>query len=101
MSLAPYHLDRFSNSAATTGLRYTCLLGTIVTTPLARIGLPLAMTPALALATKRTTAKSLLVRILVSRRTMADASVVCTNKADAHPKRHECRYITQGTFTTS
>ena len=73
----------------------------MVTTPVARIGLPLAVTLVLASATKRTTAKSLLVHILVSRETMAGVPVVCTENADAHPKRHECRYITQGTFTTS
>ena len=43
-------------------------------------GLPLAVTLALAFATKRMTAERLLVRILGSCETMANASVVCTDK---------------------
>ncbi|KAF7353597.1 Calcium-transporting ATPase [Mycena venus] len=43
-------------------------------------GLPLAVTLALAFATKRMTYEKLLVRILRSCETMANASVVCTNK---------------------
>ena len=43
-------------------------------------GLPLAVTLALAFATKRMTAENLLVRVLSSRETMAKASVVCTDK---------------------
>ena len=43
-------------------------------------GLPLAVTLALAFATKRMTAEKLLVRILGSCETMANASVVCTDK---------------------
>jgi Ca2+-transporting ATPase len=43
-------------------------------------GLPLAVTLALAFATKRMTAENLLVRILGSCETMANASVVCTDK---------------------
>jgi len=43
-------------------------------------GLPLAVTLALAFATKRMTAEKLLVRVLGSCETMANASVVCTDK---------------------
>ena len=43
-------------------------------------GLPLAVTLALAFATKRMTAENLLVRVLGSRETMANASVVCTDR---------------------
>ena len=43
-------------------------------------GLPLAVTLALAFATKRMTYENLLVRVLGSCETMANASVVCTDK---------------------
>lgn len=43
-------------------------------------GLPLAVTLALALATKRMTAEKLLVRVLAGCETMANASVICTDK---------------------
>jgi Ca2+-transporting ATPase len=43
-------------------------------------GLPLAVTLALAFATKRMTYENLLVRVLASCETMANASVVCTDK---------------------
>lgn len=43
-------------------------------------GLPLAVTLALAFATKRMTQENLLVRVLGSCETMANASVVCTDK---------------------
>ncbi|THV03183.1 Ca-transporting ATPase [Dendrothele bispora CBS 962.96] len=43
-------------------------------------GLPLAVTLALAFATKRMTSENLLVRVLGSCETMANASVVCTDK---------------------
>src|SRR6266403_4612875 len=43
-------------------------------------GLPLAVTLALAFATKRMTKENLLVRVLGSCETMANASVVCTDK---------------------
>lgn len=43
-------------------------------------GLPLAVTLALAFATKRMTGENLLVRILGSCETMANASVICTDK---------------------
>jgi Ca2+-transporting ATPase len=43
-------------------------------------GLPLAVTLALAFATKRMTSENLLVRVLGSCETMANASVICTDK---------------------
>jgi len=43
-------------------------------------GLPLAVTVALAFATKRMTNENLLVRLLGSCETMANASVICTDK---------------------
>ena len=43
-------------------------------------GLPLAVTIALAFATKRMTKQNLLVRVLGSCETMANATVVCTDK---------------------
>lgn len=53
-------------------LRFTSLI--------ASLGLPLAVTLALAFATKRMTYEKLLVRVLGSCETMANASVVCTDK---------------------
>lgn len=44
------------------------------------VGLPLAVTLALAFATKRMTKENLLVRVLGSCETMANASVICTDK---------------------
>jgi Ca2+-transporting ATPase len=44
------------------------------------LGLPLAVTLALAFATKRMTKENLLVRVLGSCETMANASVICTDK---------------------
>jgi Ca2+-transporting ATPase len=49
-------------------------------TLLSPIGLPLAVTLALAFATKRMTKEDLLVRVLGSCETMANASVICTDK---------------------
>ena len=43
-------------------------------------GLPLAVTLALAFATKRMTSENLLVRVLSSCEIMANASVICTDK---------------------
>ena len=43
-------------------------------------GLPLAVTLALAFATRRMTKQNLLVRVLSSCETMANATVVCTDK---------------------
>jgi hypothetical protein len=43
-------------------------------------GLPLAVTLALAFATKRMTKQNLLVRVLGSCETMANATVICTDK---------------------
>lgn len=47
---------------------------------MANVGLPLAVTLALAFATKRMTKENLLVRVLGSCETMANASVICTDK---------------------
>jgi P-type Ca2+ transporter type 2C len=47
---------------------------------LSNTGLPLAVTLALAFATKRMTKENLLVRVLGSCETMANASVICTDK---------------------
>lgn len=44
------------------------------------LGLPLAVTLALAFATKRMTKQNLLVRVLGSCETMANANVICTDK---------------------
>ena len=49
---------------------------------LSTTGLPLAVTLALAFATKRMTKENLLVRILGSCETMANASVICIDKTD-------------------
>ncbi|KAG1877837.1 hypothetical protein DFJ58DRAFT_648250, partial [Suillus subalutaceus] len=43
-------------------------------------GLPLAVTLALAFTTKRMTKENLLVRVLGSCKTMANSSVICTDK---------------------
>ncbi|KAG1901506.1 uncharacterized protein F5891DRAFT_950546, partial [Suillus fuscotomentosus] len=43
-------------------------------------GLPLAVTLALAFATKRMTKENLLVRVLGSCETMANSSIICTDK---------------------
>lgn len=51
-------------------------------------GLPLAVTLALAFATKRMTGQNLLVRLLGSCETMANASVICTDKT-GELKRYE------------
>jgi P-type Ca2+ transporter type 2C len=47
---------------------------------LSTTGLPLAVTLALAFATKQMTKENLLVRVLGSCETMANASVICTDK---------------------
>ena len=56
---------------------HTCILQL---TSYSSIGLPLAVTLALAFATKRMTKEYLLVRVLGSCETMANASVICTDK---------------------
>ena len=64
------------------GIAFTNILIISVTLVVVAVpeGLPLAVTLALAFATKRMTAEKLLVRILGSCLTMANASVVCTDK---------------------
>jgi len=64
------------------GIAFTNILIISVTLVVVAVpeGLPLAVTLALAFATKRMTAENLLVRILGSCETMANASVVCTDK---------------------
>jgi Ca2+-transporting ATPase len=52
----------------------------LLPTTIVYLGLPLAVTLALAFATKRMTYEKLLVRVLGSYETMANASVVCTDK---------------------
>ncbi|KDQ58253.1 hypothetical protein JAAARDRAFT_47360 [Jaapia argillacea MUCL 33604] len=64
------------------GIAFTQILiisVTLIVVPVPE-GLPLAVTLALAFATKRLTAEKLLVHILGSCETMANASVVCTDK---------------------
>ncbi|KAF9644891.1 Ca-transporting ATPase, partial [Thelephora ganbajun] len=64
------------------GIAFTHILIISVTVIVVAVpeGLPLAVTLALAFATKRMTTENLLVRILGSCETMANASVVCTDK---------------------
>ncbi|KAI6009320.1 Ca-transporting ATPase [Pisolithus marmoratus] len=52
----------------------------VVAVPEGRLSLPLAVTLALSFATKRMTKENLLVRVLGSCETMANASVICTDK---------------------
>ena len=59
-------------------------------------GLPLAVTLALAFATKRMTKQNLLVRVLASCETMANATVVCTDKTGKSMLRME---LILGTLT--
>lgn len=54
-------------------------------------GLPLAVTLALAFATKRMTKNNLLVRVLGSCETMANATVVCTDKTGEFPDKFNGR----------
>ncbi|KAA1476221.1 calcium-translocating P-type ATPase [Dentipellis sp. KUC8613] len=64
------------------GIAFTQILIIAVTLVVVAVpeGLPLAVTLALAFATKRMTKENLLVRVLGSCETMANASVVCTDK---------------------
>lgn len=72
----------FRSTASEKGIAFTQILIISVTLVVVAVpeGLPLAVTLALAFATKRMTAEKLLVRILGSCETMANASVVCTDK---------------------
>ena len=69
-------------SANAKGLAFVQILIISVTLVVVAVpeGLPLAVTLALAFATKRMTDENLLVRVLGSCETMANASVVCTDK---------------------
>lgn len=69
-------------TASEKGIAFTQILIISVTLVVVAVpeGLPLAVTLALAFATKRMTAENLLVRILGSCETMANASVICTDK---------------------
>ncbi|EIN10054.1 Ca-transporting ATPase [Punctularia strigosozonata HHB-11173 SS5] len=69
-------------TASQKGLAFVQILIISVTLVVVAVpeGLPLAVTLALAFATKRMTQENLLVRILGSCETMANASVVCTDK---------------------
>ncbi|TFY55009.1 hypothetical protein EVG20_g9475 [Dentipellis fragilis] len=64
------------------GIAFTQILIIAVTLVVVAVpeGLPLAVTLALAFATKRMTKENLLVRVLGSCETMANASVICTDK---------------------
>jgi len=75
-------LIRFHSTANEKGIAFTHILIISVTLVVVAVpeGLPLAVTLALAFATKRMTAENLLVRILGSCETMANASVICTDK---------------------
>lgn len=61
------------------GARFSFSICICCATPI-ETGLPLAVTLALAFATKRMTQEKLLVRVLGSCETMANASVICTDK---------------------
>ncbi|KAL1746915.1 hypothetical protein HDZ31DRAFT_80850 [Schizophyllum fasciatum] len=69
-------------SASEKGIAFVNILVISVTLVVVAVpeGLPLAVTLALAFATKRMTYENLLVRVLGSCETMANASVVCTDK---------------------
>jgi Ca2+-transporting ATPase len=69
-------------SASEKGFAFMDILIIAVTVVVVAVpeGLPLAVTLALAFATKRMTSENLLVRVLGSCETMANASVVCTDK---------------------
>ena len=105
--------NRSSNDKAQAFIQILIISVTLVVVAVPE-GLPLAVTLALAFATKRMTKQNLLVRVLGSCETMANATVVCTDKTgecDPHfhqisrlcraradglgrnpdPKRHVCR----------
>jgi Ca2+-transporting ATPase len=66
--------------AAPEGICGSLIRGSDYDVTLSITGLPLAVTLALAFATKRMTKENLLVRVLGSCETMANASVICTDK---------------------
>ncbi|KZS94160.1 calcium-translocating P-type ATPase [Sistotremastrum niveocremeum HHB9708] len=71
--------DRSSTTKALSFVQILIISVTLVVVAVPE-GLPLAVTLALAFATKRMTKENLLVRVLGSCETMANASVVCTDK---------------------
>jgi magnesium-transporting ATPase (P-type) len=75
-------LTYFHSTTSEKGIAFTQILIISVTLIVVAVpeGLPLAMTLALAFATERMTAENLLVRILGACETMANTSIVCTDK---------------------
>ncbi|WVF71734.1 calcium-translocating P-type ATPase, PMCA-type [Kwoniella sp. CBS 6097] len=73
------HADRSANDKAQSFIQILIISVTLVVVAVPE-GLPLAVTLALAFATKRMTKQNLLVRVLGSCETMANATVVCTDK---------------------
>ncbi|ODO10159.1 calcium-translocating P-type ATPase, PMCA-type [Cryptococcus amylolentus CBS 6273] len=71
--------DRSANDKAQAFIQILIIAVTLVVVAVPE-GLPLAVTLALAFATKRMTKQNLLVRVLGSCETMANATVVCTDK---------------------
>lgn len=71
--------DRTANQKAQSFIQILIISVTLVVVAVPE-GLPLAVTLALAFATKRMTKQNLLVRVLGSCETMANATVVCTDK---------------------
>ncbi|KZO91541.1 calcium-translocating P-type ATPase [Calocera viscosa TUFC12733] len=71
--------DRTANEKAMSFIQILIISVTIVVVAVPE-GLPLAVTLALAFATRRMTKENLLVRVLSSCETMANANVVCTDK---------------------
>lgn len=100
--------DRSANDKAQSFIQILIISVTLIVVAVPE-GLPLAVTLALAFATKRMTKQNLLVRVLGSCETMANATVVCTDKTgesdsrvdgrgladawprNAHSKCHVCR----------
>lgn len=71
--------DRSADDKAQSFIQILIIAVTLVVVAVPE-GLPLAVTLALAFATKRMTKQNLLVRVLGSCETMANATVVCTDK---------------------
>ncbi|CAE6502848.1 unnamed protein product [Rhizoctonia solani] len=71
--------DRTANQKAMSFVQILIISVTLIVVAVPK-GLPLAVTLALALATKRMTKERLLIRVLDSCKTMANASIVCTDK---------------------
>ncbi|OCF76311.1 calcium-translocating P-type ATPase, PMCA-type [Kwoniella mangroviensis CBS 8886] len=71
--------DRSANDKAQSFIQILIIAVTLIVVAVPE-GLPLAVTLALAFATKRMTKQNLLVRVLGSCETMANATVVCTDK---------------------